>query len=105
MSPKTQLWIARIAGLVILGVLLWMLFAMLPGTQGSQISDIGVELGQRAHQAVNVARDYAFVADYTTKQYWPNREPYIGRIEREHRVYILDAAALEEFKGYTRGPD
>jgi hypothetical protein len=102
MSPKTQLWVARIAGLVILGVLLWMLFAVIPNKPSDQISNIGVELGQRAHEAVQ-AQDYAYVADYSTKQYWPNREPYVNRIPHEHRVYILDAEALKGFKGYTRG--
>jgi hypothetical protein len=106
MSPKQQLWTARIAGLVILGLLLWMLFAAVPlSQQGGQIRELGVELGQRAQERIDVKRDYAYVADFTTMQYWPNREPYASRIPAGQRVYILDHEALKQFKGYTRGKD
>ena len=105
MSPKTQLWVARIAGVVIIGGLLWMLFAVLPFTQSDQIRSIGRDLGQRAQERVDVQRDYKYVADYKAMRYWPNREPYVSRIPRSQRVYILDDAALKEFKGYTRGSD
>jgi hypothetical protein len=101
MSPSTQIWIARMIGLVVLGALAWMLFSAVP--RSGQIRSIGVELGQRVQQTGRIPYNYKYVGDFKAKEYWPNIEPYVSRIPKDRRVYILDDAALKEFKGYRRG--
>jgi hypothetical protein len=69
--------------------------------QGGQYRELGEALGER--RAVR-SSDYAYVANSRTKLYWPNQEPYISNIPAANRVYILDATALRQFKGYRPGP-
>ena len=104
MSPKTQLWIARIVGITVLVVLGWMLLSSIPKVQqGGQYREIGVELGQRVQRTGRIPYNYKYIADYQTKLYWPNEEQYVNRIPKERRVYILDDDTLSQFKGYKRG--
>jgi hypothetical protein len=104
MSQNTQIWIARVVGLLVLGGLAWMLFAAVPpASQGGQYRQIGVELGQRVKKTGRIPYSYAYIADMQTKEYWPNQEPYISRIPKGRRIYILDDATLKQFKGYQRG--
>lgn len=103
MSPKVQLWIARVVGILALAGLLTMLFMAIPQDDGNRLKQGSQTLVQAAQDSTGIPGSYKYVADFETKKYWPNREPYTGRIPDGRRVYILDDATLSEFKGYTPG--
>lgn len=95
----------RIFAYVLLGLLLswllWLVFYFDWSQQGSQFRQIGEEAFERRSTA---ASSYEYVANARTRQYWPNREPYISRIPRADRVFIRDREALSKFHGYAPGP-
>lgn len=99
--PRRERLFAIVLGGIAAAAVLWLVFTFDWSQQGSQYRQIGEQAFQR--RPVRAA-DYEYVADHGTKQYWPNREPYISRIPSSRRVYILDREALRQFKGYSAGP-
>lgn len=102
MAQRERLMGIVLAGSVLAG-LMYLVFSFDWTTQGGQYRELGEEIGNRRSGAVRSA-DYAYVADSSSKQYWPNREPYVSRIPAANRVFILDDAALRKFRGYSPGP-
>jgi hypothetical protein len=92
-------WVLLIAAVVLVGYM----FLRSSGPAGGQFGQIGKELGEVRQGAARVG-DYEFVADTSTKQYWPNKPRYVNAIARENRVYILDGETLKQFAGYRPGP-
>lgn len=71
--------------------------------QGGQYREMGEKLGTMSQEGT-APGSYAYVADMTTCQYWPNLPQYVDAIPSANRVYIKDVAALKEFKEYKPGP-
>lgn len=80
---------------------------LLPGcnsdTKAQEYRQIGSELTAKRSRMQQMS-DYDYVANWQTKQYWPNEQRYVDAIPSAYRVYIQDKRTLDDFKGYTEGP-
>jgi len=73
------------------------------GGGGGQFRQIGEQMESELKSG-RIPQSYAYVADIKRKLYWPNDPKYASTIPEDDRVYILNAEALEKFKGYEAGP-
>ncbi len=101
MKPREQ----KLAGLLLavgLVAIMWFAYSADSSQEGGQFRQLGQQLGER-RGGVNQSQ-YKYVANFRTKQYWPNQATYVSRIPAAERVFILDSAALADFRGYRPGP-
>ena len=100
--PKSTLQLLAVFAVVAAAALVFVYVQQCSGG-GGQFQEIGQEMQGRLQEGT-IPASYDYVADYQTKQYWPNEAKYVNAIPEQRRVYILDKETLTEFKGYEAGP-
>lgn len=84
-----------------LAILLAMLMCACPDSGNREFGQNFMDVASTSRVAID---DYRYVADSSSRLYWPNTPKYRARIKTENRVYILDYETLKEFHGYKPGP-